>query len=61
MLCIVESWLSTDIENNELTINNYHLVRHDRNRHGGCIVMLFSISVSLFYVLLVSCMSLTIV
>ena len=39
IICIVESWLSSEIENNEITIDNYQLVRHDRNRHGGGVHM----------------------
>ena len=39
IICIVESWLSSEIENNEITIDNYQLVRHDRNRHGGGVLM----------------------
>lgn len=35
IVCIVESWLDSDIENSELHISDYQFVRHDRNRHGG--------------------------
>ena len=35
IVCIVESWLDSDIENSELHISGYQFVRHDRNRHGG--------------------------
>ena len=34
-ICIVESWLNSDILNNELYIDGYTVVRLDRNRHGG--------------------------
>lgn len=42
-VCIVESWLSQDISNSELFIPNYTIVRHDRNRHGGG-VLIYSLS-----------------
>ena len=35
MICIVESWLSDEIIDCELSIENYTLTRLDRNRHGG--------------------------
>ena len=40
-VCIVESWspLSNDIENLELIIPNYQVLRLDRNRHGGGILV----------------------
>ena len=34
-VCIVESWISNDIQNNELCINGYDIIHLDRNRHGG--------------------------
>ena len=33
--CIVESWLNSDISNNELCIDGYTPVRFDKNRHSG--------------------------
>ena len=39
IVCIVESWLSDDIQDNEMSLPNYSVVRLDRNRHGGGIVM----------------------
>ena len=39
IVCIVESWLSDDIQDNEISLPNYSVVRLDRNRHGGGIVM----------------------
>ena len=35
IVCIVETWLSPDIADNELQICGYQLVRLDRNRHSG--------------------------
>ena len=39
IICIVESWLSDEIQDNELVISNYQLARLDRNRHGGGILI----------------------
>ena len=39
IICIVESWLSNEIQDNELVISNYQLARLDRNRHGGGILI----------------------
>ena len=35
IVCIVETWLCTDIMDHEIDIPAYTLVRLDRNRHGG--------------------------
>ena len=49
IICIVETWLSGVIENNELYIPGFQLYRHDRNRHGGGVLIyvsaMFSVSV----------------
>lgn len=39
IICIVESWLDSAIEDNELCIDGYNIVRLDRNRHGGGILL----------------------
>ena len=39
IICIVESWLSEDISDLEMSIENYHLTRLDRNRHGGGVLI----------------------
>ena len=39
IVCIVESWLDSTIENNEIGIENYAIVRADRNRHGGGVLL----------------------
>ena len=39
LICIVESWLSDDIPNAEVSLFGYHLCRLDRNRHGGGVVV----------------------
>ena len=36
---IVETWLHDSISDSELTINGYNLVRQDRNRHGGGVML----------------------
>ena len=38
-VCIVESWLDSDVSNNDVFIPDYVCVRLDRNRHGGGIVL----------------------
>lgn len=40
-VCIVESWISQDIVDSELFISNYSLLRLDRNRHGGGVLIYF--------------------
>lgn len=39
VVCIVETWLDVNILDSEILIANYSVVRSDRNRHGGGIVM----------------------
>ena len=39
VVCVVESWLSTEIQNSEIHIPGYFIVRLDRNRHGGGVIM----------------------
>ena len=39
VVCITESWLSSDINNAELHISGYQIVRRDKNRHGGGVLM----------------------
>ena len=39
IICIVETWLSNVISDNELMIPDYHIIRHDRDRHGGDVMM----------------------
>ena len=42
VICITESWLSVDIQDSEILIPGYQSLRHDRNRHGGGILMYVS-------------------
>ena len=35
IICITESWLSSDIEDLEIKPPDYSSIRVDRNRHGG--------------------------
>jgi len=46
VICIVESWLSDEISDNELAIDNYQSLRLNRNRHGGGVVMYIHSSLS---------------
>ena len=39
VICITESWLCNDIQDTEIAIPGYQLVRLDRNRHGGGVLM----------------------
>ena len=39
LICIVESWLDKQILNSEVCIDNYDIVRHDRNRQGGGVLI----------------------
>ena len=39
IVCLVESWLCDDINDNEIKIPRYELHHLDRNRHGGGILM----------------------
>ena len=48
-VCVVESWLSSEIDDSEINIQGYNIVRLDRTRHGGGLVIyvhnMFSYSV----------------
>ena len=39
IICIVESWLSSDKDNSELFITGFAILRKDRSKHGGEIVV----------------------
>ena len=49
MICIVETWLSKDISDNELVMPYYQIFWRDRDRHGGGVLMYvhFSFAVDL--------------
>ena len=42
IICITESWLSSDILDSEIAIPGYNVVRNDRNQHGGGVIMFIS-------------------
>ena len=46
VVCICETWLSSDIEDNELSIDGYRIIRLDRNRHGGGVALFISSNLS---------------
>ena len=46
VICIVESWLSDEILDDEIAIDNYQILRLNRNRHGGGLVMYIHSSLS---------------
>ena len=39
VICIVETWLSSDVSDNELVTSDYQILRRDRDRHGGGVMM----------------------
>ena len=39
IVCLVESWLSDEVLDSEISLTNYQLYRLDRNRHGGGIII----------------------
>ena len=39
VICIVESWLNSDILDSEISIPGYQVFRRDRNRHGGGVLV----------------------
>ena len=39
IICMVESWLSTEISDSEISIQGYSVIRLDRNRHGGGVLI----------------------
>ena len=43
---IVESWISEDIQDCKISIEDYHIVRLDRNRHGGGIIIYIHVSLN---------------
>ena len=47
--CIVETWLSEDVMDNELSLPDYQVYRLDRNGHGT-VVALLSIHIILCHV-----------
>ena len=46
IVCLVETWLSGDVLDREVSIPNYTIVRLDRNRHGGGVAMYIQDSVA---------------
>ena len=38
-MCIVESWLCSDICDSEISLVDYSIVRLDRSCHGGGIIL----------------------
>ena len=35
MICLVETWLDANMDDSEIAIQGYSIIRLDRNRHGG--------------------------
>ena len=39
IICIVETWLNSNIANSETMISGYQLFRKNRDRHGGDVLI----------------------
>ncbi len=39
VVCVVETWLSNEITDSEISLEGYVTYRLDRNRHGGGVIM----------------------
>ena len=39
VICVVETWLSSDILDSEISLPGFSLFRRDRNRHGGGVLV----------------------
>ena len=46
IVCLTETWLDEDINDQEVCFGNYGIVHRDRNRHGGEVAMLIHNSLS---------------
>ena len=44
IVCIVESWLCSDISVSEISVPGYQIIRLDRNRHGGGVLFYLKMS-----------------
>ena len=42
IICIVETWLDSDILDSEICFPNYELIRLDKERHGGGVAIYIS-------------------
>ena len=50
IVCLVETWLCSDVLDNEVLIPNYSTVRLDRNRHGGVLLCTFmTVLLTMYY------------
>ena len=38
-VCIVETWLNSEVDDSEICIQGYSIVRLDRSRHGGGLIV----------------------
>ena len=46
IICIVETWLSDEVNDTEIQIPGYSIIRKDRNRHGGGVCVYISHAVT---------------
>ena len=49
IVCLVETWLGSEVLNNEVLIPNYSIVRLDRNRHGVVLLCTFMTVLLIMY------------
>ncbi len=35
IFCLTETWIDSSVTNNEIKVDNYNVIRKDRNRQGG--------------------------
>ena len=45
IVCVVETWLASDVLDFELNIPNYELTRLDRDRHGGGVAIYVAVHI----------------
>ena len=39
LICVTETWLNADCTNAEIAVPGYVACRHDRDRHGGGVML----------------------
>ena len=53
IVCVVETWLSSDMADSELSIPNYQVICLDRNHHGGGVLCITRLSHVFMFVVFV--------
>ena len=39
VICVTETWLGEEIDNSEISLPGYNIIRLDRHHHGGGVAM----------------------